>query len=177
MTLWTDMAVTAMHDLLEQYLITNVPAGDPAIAASVRYGPLQDDPIAERIWVEVYENDPEGGWEHVQVTVNKDTDNPQYSDVIGRPRNVWNRRFLLRVNIFLENVDRETAIGIRGAVVERIEQMFLDHNTLDGLRDANGEYAINGRIVKQEGVQGGDRTDVNIWRGKLWVEFRTYRRR
>lgn len=176
-TYWPSLAIKALRSKLDEALITNIDPSDLARAGSVIIGTLQGNPIRQKIVVEVYENDPDDdSWEHHAATVNRNDDNPTYRDVIGNSRNFWYRRFTLKITVFLRNDTRENAADIRGALVHRIEQVILDIPTIEGLVDDAGERALQGRIVKENGREGGAK-DGPFWRSKLWLEFKTIRRR
>lgn len=178
-TWWPSEAKKFLRDYLEEYLIDRVDPADDTRAGIVVIGRYRDNPTKDRIVLEVHENDPDdagGDWEHRVMMLNRNDDNPQYSNVIGRSRNRWYRRFTIKITIMLRGNNQEEADQIKGAVMHRIEQLLLDYPQLAGLTDSGGEVALEGHIVRETGQPSGDDRSP-IWRHKLWLEILTNRSR
>lgn len=178
-TWWPVLAKRKLQEGLEEYLIDNVDDDDPSKASEVVIGRFLDNKKQAGIVVEIHENDPDSPstpWSHSVAMLNRNEDNPMYNDVIGKPRNVWLRRFVLKIDIFLRGNNTEEADDVKGAILNRVEQWLLDNPRFDNVRDDGGEYAINSHIVQENGhLSGNDRTP--IWRHKVWIEVQTRRRR
>ena len=177
-TQWPSRYQFWLRDRLTQYLITDVAEDDSSRAGLVKIGQLQEDYTRLRIAVEVHENDPDDDrdWHHNLIEENAQEDNRRFRQVIGGGRSYWNRRFCLMVHIFLDNLTREEATRIKGAVMHRIEQAIVDAQDCNGLTDSAGEVALEGAIVRENGQLAGDDT-FPIWRYKAWIQYKTMRPR
>lgn len=184
-TYWPDLALNWLKENLETELFSgtfnqelNAALGNSdldAPAGLVIRGSLQDNPTRAGVVVELYENDPDNdSWSHEIYQDTRDG-NRKYSDVFGRSRNYWNRRFTVSTRVFFRNSTREDASQIRGAINHRIEGLLLARATLDGLKDTGGETSQFGHIIRENGLEGGNKTNP-FWRSKIWLEFRTLRR-
>ena len=177
-TQWPSLYQFWLRDRLTQYLITNVAEDDPSRAGLVKIGQLQEDYTRLRIAVEGHENDPDDDrdWHHNLLEENAPEDNRRFRQVIGGGRSYWNRRFSVMIHIFLDNITRDEATAIKGAVMHRIEQAIVDAQDCNGLKDTAGEMAFEGAIVREVGSLAGDDT-FPIWRYKAWIQYKTMRPR
>lgn len=175
-TYWPSIAKLAMKTRLQESLIDNVDESDESRAGIVCVGRHLGDPARAGIVVEIHENDFESEyWPH-EVEREGPERSPTYvGGIIGRQRNMWMRRFTIRVIVFKKGVGQETADAIRGAVISRIEKMLLDDPTLGGIVDSGGERSIMGRIVREKGVPTGD-DKTPQWRYVVFLEFKTERK-
>lgn len=178
MSYWPVAAKTKLKELMQVALVDAVNANDPSRVSRIVIGRFRENPTKVGPIIEIYENDPEGpGWEHHIVTETNNENSPhRYVDTISRSRSLWNRRFVIQVVMFMRGTDPEDVDNIKGEIIQRIEAMILENVSLDGLVDDGGEQSYGGRIVKEEGRQTGD-DKTPIWRTKLWLEFKTQRRR
>jgi len=175
---WSTLAKKMLADGLQTYLIDDVDPSDPSIASEVVIGKFRENPTAKNV-IEIHENDPDeisDTWPHAAVTINRNDENPQYLDVIGGRRNVWMRRFTIKILVHLRGKTQIEADEIKSAILHRIENWILDHPRWDGLTDDGGESAVMTWINRENSsASGDDRTP--IWRTKLWLETKTIRRR
>lgn len=175
LTYWPTEAKKMLRSYIQMETIDNVPEEDPSRVGVINLGKYLGDPLRAGVVVEIYENDPENTeWYHT-IRVRGDDDPRVRGDLVGRRRNLWLRRFTLRIAIFKRGVDQETADEIRGSIVSRLEDILLNHPSLGSLIDDGGERGLMGRIVRENGTQGGD--DRNpVWIYKIWLEFETERK-
>jgi hypothetical protein len=105
----------AMYDINGVLIPGNTP--DDAVAGAVKQGPLQGspDPDIARISVELYENDPEGGWDDTVMMI-------EIGGCI-----TWRRRFTIQARCLLEGSreDLANAKRIGSTVRSRIEKTLL----------------------------------------------------
>lgn len=172
---WPTEARKTLIEYIQTNLIDGVADDDPSLVSVVSYGKYLGDPARAGVVVEVYENDPENAeWYHT-IRVRGDDDPKVRGDLVGRRRNWWLRRFTIRVVIFKRGITQIDADEIRGSILSRIEDILLSYPSLGSLNDDGGERAILGRIVRENGTQGGDNLNP-VWIYKIWLEFETERR-
>lgn len=175
LTYWPTEARKRLIEYIQMEMIDNVDELDPSLVSVISYGKYLGDPARAGVVVEVYENDPENGeWYHT-IRVRGDDDPKVRGQLVGRRRNLWLRRFTVRVVIFKRGITQIEADEIRGSILSRLEEILLNYPSLGSLNDDGGERAILGRIVRENGTQSGDNLNP-VWIYKVWLEFETERR-
>jgi hypothetical protein len=159
--------VSAIHDailnLAEAFLLktlqTDVLLTDDARVGVVKIGPLQGDPDPDvaRISVELYENDPNGGWEDTVGMV-------EIGGCI-----TWRRRFTVLARCLLEGSREDLANSKRigSTIRSRIEKSLIkiDFGTITA---DDGEIVTRGvtsDMIRGEMLQSGgppDAYDIHI---------------
>lgn len=140
---------TAANALLLDSLGALIPGKklDDAIAGIVKIGPLQGDPDPDvaRISVELYENDPDGGWQDVVGML--ECGGGAGSGI------TWRRRFtaLARCLLVVTQEDLSNARRVGSTVRSRIEKALLK-TSFAALVSDDGEIVVRG--ITSENVRG-----------------------
>jgi len=175
-----DQIIDALVANLTETLITNIPESDSSRAGLVQSGALQDDPQRYRISVMVHPNDRDnpGKWrDELLSSPRKEFRErllPKFFAEVGGTIG-WIRRFTIEIQCFYTKTgeEKEEARNDTYKVLSRIMATIQDRPLR--ISDEMGETVIMGLVRWSWVREGGGPPRSYIWRGKVGVEYYTFR--
>lgn len=172
------LVTSFVRDELEEALITNIDASDPARAGVVKLGPLQGDPDPDeaRISIEVYENDPDQEISGSAIGRTNDAWEDTVEDIEVGGAVTWKRMFTVKARCLFDRTQENLtqARDIASTVRSRIERGLLAIR-FNGLSSDN-ETVIRGAVsdkLRGSMVQLGGPPDAYDYQIKVRFEILT----
>jgi hypothetical protein len=170
----TEMIVDQAIRDLQVACIDDLYIDDLSRAGVVKRGPLQADPVSERIVILVYTTDPDAA-DRIEKQHHMD-EMPGKSGYFRELDGGYGmiRKLYITVELFLLNTQEshDDAARLAGRVVKRIENVLVQGNVL-GQTDEFGETVYDVQIMISNIVPGGGDKQW-IYRGKLELDYRTF---